>query len=96
MRRTVTIGAFTLALTMGACAVKQPRHRHRSTWSLKPNPNRKRCRLRQPLSRSLQRNRPGFSRRSMSTRRPAIGRFTEHRGYTLYPYNQGPQPAVDC
>ena len=44
----------------------------------------------------LHSSRPRFSRRIKEHDKTAIGSIYRTAEYTLYPYNQGPQPTVDC
>ena len=83
MRRIAIAGTLTLALALGACAAKQPPTPPPLNLVTEAEPKRKRRKLRQPLSRSLQRSRPRFSRLSRSTTRAAIGQSTSPRVHPL-------------
>src|SRR6185437_114589 len=94
MRRTAIGGAFTLALTLGACATKQPAPappplklaaEAESTAPASPSP--KQILEEQPPEVQEAVKQHDENGNSPIYRTPA---------YTLYPYNQGPQPVVDC
>ncbi|HLW69297.1 MAG TPA: P-type conjugative transfer protein TrbG [Candidatus Binataceae bacterium] len=95
MRRTAIAGAFALALTLGACATKQPAPpplklvtEAEPATAASPAP---------PTPEQILAEQPPEVQEAVKAHDKS-GDWAIYRtpGYTLYPYNQGPQPAVDC
>ena len=92
MRRTAIAGAFSLALTLGACAAKQPAPpplklvaEAESTAPASPTPK-------QILAEQPPEVQEAVQKHDESGEWP----ICRTAAYTLYPYNQGPRPVVDC
>ncbi|MGH7838871.1 MAG: hypothetical protein ACREQC_13755, partial [Candidatus Binataceae bacterium] len=96
MRRIAMAGAFTLALTLGACAAKQPpappplklvtEAEPKAAASPAP-PNQAQLLAEQPTEVQEAVREHDKSGDWPKYKTPA---------YTLYPYDRGPEPVVDC
>jgi len=94
MRSTAIAGAFSLALTLGACAAKQPAPpplnlvTEAESTAAAPAP---------PTPEQILAGQPPEVREAIK-QHDKSGDWAIYRtpGYALYPYNQGARPVVDC
>ncbi len=95
MRQIVMTGAFTLALTLGACAAKQPPTPPPLNLVTEAEPKAEAPPAPPTAEQVLAAQSPEV--RQAIKEHDKSGDWAIYRtpGYTLYPYNQGPQPAVD-
>jgi type IV secretion system protein TrbG len=96
MRRIAIAGTVTLALTLGACAAKQsptPPPLNLVTEA-EPKPE---VAPAPPTQKEILAEQPPEVQQALKEHDKS-GDWAIYRtpGYTLYPYNQGPQPALDC
>ena len=96
MRRIVMTGAFTLALTLEACAAKQPPTPPPLNLVTEAEPKAE-APPALPTPEQILAEQPPEVQQALKEHDKS-GDWAIYRtpGYTLYPYNQGPQPAVDC
>jgi len=96
MRRIAIAGTVTLALTLGACAAKPPPTPPPLNLVTEAEPKAE-APPALPTPKEILAEQPPEVQQALKEHDKsgdwAIYRTPE---YTLYPYNQGPQPAVDC
>ena len=94
MRRTAIAGTFTLALTLGACATKQPAPpplklvTETEPTAAAPAP---------PTAEHILAEQPPEVQEAVQKHNKS-GKWPIYKtaAYTLYPYNQAPRPVIDC
>ncbi|MGH7934422.1 MAG: hypothetical protein ACREQN_14850, partial [Candidatus Binataceae bacterium] len=96
MRRIAMTGAFILALVLEACAAKQPPALPPLNLVTEAEPKAE-APPAPPTAGQVLAAQPPEVREAIKEHDKS-GDWAIYRtpGYTLYPYNQGPEPAVDC
>src|SRR5208283_4481889 len=96
MRRIAIAGTVTLALTLGACAAKPPPTPPPLNLVTEAEPKAE-APPALPTPEQILAEQPPEVQQALKEHDKS-GDWAIYRtpGYTLYPYNQGPQPAVDC
>jgi type IV secretion system protein VirB9 len=96
MRRIIMMGAFTLALALEACAAKQPPTPPPLNLVTEAEPKAEASPA-PPTEEQILAAQPPEVQQAVREHDKS-GDWATYRtlGYMLYPYNQGPQPAVDC
>jgi type IV secretion system protein TrbG len=96
MRRIIMMGAFTLALALEACAAKQPPTPPPLNLVTEAEPKAEASPT-PPTAEQVLAAQPPEVQQAVKEHDKS-GDWATYRtlGYMLYPYNQGPQPAVDC
>lgn len=92
MKRTAIAGAFTMALTLAACAAQQP-----ASPPLKLVAEAEPTAPAPPTPKQILAGQPAEVQEAVQ-KHDESGKWSIYRtaAYTLYPYNQGPRPVVDC
>src|ERR1700681_2238973 len=96
MRRIVMTGAFTLALTLGACAAKQPPTPPPLTLVTEAEPKPV-APPAPPTAEQVLAAQPAEVQQAIKEHdKSGDWPIYKTSAYTLYRYNQGPPPTVDC
>jgi type IV secretion system protein TrbG len=96
MRRFFMTGAFTLVLTLGACAAKQPPTPPPLNLVTEAEP-KEQAPPAQPTAQQVLAAQPLEVQQAIKEHdKNGDWPIYETPAHTLYPYDEGPQPAVDC
>jgi type IV secretory pathway VirB9-like protein len=96
MRRIAIAGTVTLALTLGACAAKQPPTPPPLSLVTEAEPKPKAPPVPPTAEQVLAAQPPEVHQAIKEHDKSGDWPIYKTPAYTLYPYNEGPQPAVDC
>jgi P-type conjugative transfer protein TrbG len=96
MRWIVMTGAFTLALILGACAAKQPPTPPPLNLVTEAEPKPEVPPAPPTAEQVLAAQQPEVQQAIKEHDKSGDWPIYRTPAYTLYPYNEGPQPAVDC
>ena len=96
MRRIVMTGAITLALTLGSCAAKQPPTPPPLNLVTEAEPKPEAPPAPPSGEQVLAAQPPEVQQAIKEHNKSGDWPIYKTSAYTLYPYNEGPQPAVDC
>jgi type IV secretion system protein TrbG len=96
MRRIAIAGAFSLALTLGACAAKQPPTPPPLNLVTEAEPKAEAPPALPTPEQILAEQPPEVQQAIKEHDKSGDWAIYRTPGYTLYPYNQGPPPALDC
>jgi type IV secretion system protein TrbG len=96
MRRIVMTGAFTLALTLEACAAKQPPAPPPLNLVTEAEPKAEASPTPPTVDQIIAAQLPEVQQAVKEHDKSGDWAIYRTPGYTLYPYNEGPQPALDC
>ena len=96
MRRIVMTGAFALVLTLEACAAKQPPTPPPLNLVTEADPKPEAPPAPPTAEQVLAAQSPEVRQAIKEHDKSGDWPIYKTPGYTLYPYSEGPQPAVDC
>jgi type IV secretion system protein TrbG len=96
MRRIAIAGAFSLALTLGACAAKQPPAPPPLNLVTEAEPKAEAPPAPPTQKEILAEQRPEVQEAIKEHDKSGDWATYKTPAYTLYPYNEGPPPTVDC
>src|ERR1700739_1565102 len=96
MRRIDIAGIVTLALTLGACAAKQPPAPPPLNLVTQAEPKPEAPPAPPTAEQVLAAQPPEVQQAIKEHDKSGVWPIYKTPAYTLYPYNQGPPPAVDC
>jgi len=96
MKRIVTAGTLTLALTLGACAAKQPPAPPPLNLVTEAPPKPEATLAAPTGAQLLAEQRPEVQQAIKEHQQNGKWPIYKTAEYTLYPYNERPEPVVDC
>lgn len=96
MKRIVTAGTLTLALTLGACAAKQPPAAPPLNLVTEAPPKPEATPAVPTGAQLLAEQRPEVQQAIKEHQQNGKWPIFKTAEYTLYPYNERPEPVVDC
>jgi len=96
MKRIVTAGTLTLALTLGACAAKQPPAPPPLNLVTEAPPKPEATPAAPTGAQLLAEQRPEVQQAVEEHQQNGKWPIFKTAEYTLYPYNERPEPVVDC
>jgi type IV secretion system protein TrbG len=96
MKRIAIAGIVTLALTLGACAAKQPPAPPPLNLVTEAEPKPEAPPAPPTAEQVLAAQPPEVQQAIKEHDKSGVWPIYKTPAYTLYPYNQGPPPAVDC